>query len=68
MYTHFKSVKVSQLTGPRTRRLQDRESDTRYDTRRRSSDGALAGVSQTAVYDTALIGAGVRPTDHASRK
>ncbi len=34
------------------RRLQDRESDTGYDTRRRASDGAFAGVSQTAVYDT----------------
>ena len=39
-------------TGPRARRLQDIESDTRYDTRRCSSEGALAGVSQTAVYDT----------------
>ncbi len=28
------------------------ESDTGYDTRRRAPDGALAGVSQTAVYDT----------------
>ena len=34
------------------RRLRDRESDTGYDTPRGSSDGALAGVSQTAVYDT----------------
>ena len=34
------------------RRLQDRESDTGYDTPRGSSDGALAVVSQTAVYDT----------------
>ena len=28
------------------------ESDTGYDTRRRWLDGARAGVSQTAVYDT----------------
>ena len=34
------------------RRLQDREFDTGYDTPRGSSDGALAVVSQTAVYDT----------------
>ena len=32
--------------------LQDIESDTGYDTRRRGPEGALAGVSQTAVYDT----------------
>ena len=38
------------------RRLRDRESDTGYDTRRRASDGALAGVSQTTVYDTCWIG------------
>ena len=37
---------------PCQRRLQDIESDTGYDTRRRVPDGALAGVSQTAVYDT----------------
>ena len=35
-----------------TRRMQNTESDTGYDTRRRWSDGALASVSQTAVYDT----------------
>ena len=34
------------------RRLQDRESDTGYDTRRSVPGGALARVSQTAVYDT----------------
>ena len=34
------------------RRLQDIESDTGYDTRRRGLDGAFACVSQTAVYDT----------------
>ena len=34
------------------RRLQDIESDTGYDTRRRVPGGVLAGVSQTAVYDT----------------
>ena len=39
-------------TGPRARRLQDIESDTGYDTRRRVLDGVFAGVSQTAVYDT----------------
>ena len=39
-------------TGPRARRLQDRESDTEYDTRRRAPGGALDGVSQTAVCDT----------------
>ena len=38
--------------GSNARRMQDRESDTGYDTLRRASDGALAGVSQTAVYDT----------------
>ena len=32
--------------------MQDRESDTGYDTERRVLDGALTGVSQTAVYDT----------------
>ena len=32
--------------------LQDIESDTGYDTRRRVLDGVLARVSQTAVYDT----------------
>ena len=35
-----------------TRRLQDIESDMGYDTRRRGPEGVLAGVSQTAVYDT----------------
>ena len=34
------------------RRLQDIESDTGYDTRRRELEGTLAGVSQTAVCDT----------------
>ena len=33
-------------------RLQDIESDTGYDTRRRWPDGVFACVSQTAVYDT----------------
>ena len=32
--------------------LQDMESDTGYDTRRRVPDGVLARLSQTAVYDT----------------
>ena len=35
-----------------TRRLQDRESDTGYDTRRRASEGARAHLSQTTVSDT----------------
>ena len=34
-------------TGPRARRLQDIESDTGYDTRRRVPDGARARMSQT---------------------
>ena len=34
------------------RRMQDIESDTGYDTRRRCPDGALARLSQTTVYDT----------------
>ena len=38
--------------GTRARRLQDIESDTGYDTRRRAPDGALACLSQTTVYDT----------------
>ena len=32
--------------------LQDIESDTGYDTRRRSRDGAISCLSQTTVYDT----------------
>ena len=35
--------------------MQDIESDTGYDTRRRVSDGARAGVSQTTVYDTCHV-------------
>ena len=35
-----------------TGRMQDTESDTGYDTRRRWLDGAIARLSQTAVYDT----------------
>ena len=35
-----------------TGRMQNIESETGYDTLRGSSDGALAVVSQTAVYDT----------------
>ena len=34
------------------RRLQDIESDTGYDTRRRVLDGVFARLSQTTVYDT----------------
>ena len=40
------------LGGSFARRLQDIESDTGYDTRRRVPEGALDGVSQTAVCDT----------------
>ena len=40
------------LDGSFARRLRDTESDTGYDTPQGSSDGALAVVSQTAVYDT----------------
>ena len=40
------------LGGSSARRLQHRESDTGYDKRRRSSDSALARLSQTAVCDT----------------
>ena len=32
--------------------MQDIESDTGYDTRRRVLEGVFARVSQTAVYDT----------------
>ena len=39
-------------TGTHARRLQDIESDTGYDTRRRVLDGVFARVSQTTVYDT----------------
>ena len=39
------------LGGSFARRLRDTESDTGYDTPQGSSDGALAVVSQTAVYD-----------------
>ena len=47
--------------------MQDIESDTGYDTRRRAPDGALARLSQTqSVLCVAprRDGAGVRPTDH----
>ena len=40
------------LGGSFARRLQHIESDTGYDTRKCSPDGALARLSQTAVYDT----------------
>ena len=36
-----------ELGGPRARRLQDIESDTGYNTRRRGLDGGLVRVSQT---------------------
>ena len=54
-------------TGTRARRMQDIESDTGYDTRRRAPEGALARVSQTqSVFCVAprRDGAGVRPSDH----
>ena len=38
------------------RRLQDIESDTGYDTRRRGPEGVLARVSQTADCDTGCTG------------
>ena len=38
--------------GSFARRLRDRKYDTGYDTPWRPSEGALAAVSQTAVYDT----------------
>ena len=40
------------LGGSFARRLRDRKYDTGYDTPWRPSEGALAAVSQTAVYDT----------------
>ena len=40
-------VRSAHGTGPRARRMQDRESDTGYDTLRSLPDGALAVVSQT---------------------
>ena len=43
-------------TCTRSRRMQTIESDTGYDTRRRSPDGALALLSQTAVCDTGCKG------------
>ena len=39
-------------TGAFARRMEDIESDTGYDTRRRVPDGALARLSHTTVYDT----------------
>ena len=43
---------MAQSRGIRARRMQGIESDTGYDTRRRSQEGALARLSQTTVYDT----------------
>ena len=48
-----------------SRRMQGIESDTGYDTRRRSPDGVLARLSQTTVYDTILTGH-ARPTPDRS--
>ena len=45
-------ARAAHRTGTRARRMQDIDSDMGYDTRRRWPDGARAGVSQTAVYDT----------------
>ena len=47
----LRRVRTAHGTGPRARRLQDIESDTGYDTRRRVPDGARARVPQTTVYD-----------------
>ena len=45
------SARVS-VPGSFARRLQDIESDTGYDTRRRALDGVRDGVSHTTVYET----------------
>ena len=47
-----KGLRLWNSPPPVPRRLQDIESDTGYDTRRRVLDGVFARVSQTAVYDT----------------
>ena len=47
-----KGLRLWNSPPPVPRRLQDIESDTGYDTRRCAPDGALARLSQTAVYDT----------------
>ena len=47
VYGLFSAARSAHGTGPRARRLQDIESDTGYDTRRRAPDGTLAIVSQT---------------------
>ena len=46
------SASLAHGTGTCARRMQDIESDTGYDTRRCSSDGGLALMSQTTVCDT----------------
>ena len=45
-------ARTARGTGPRARHMRDIESDTGYDTRRRVPDGAIDGMSQTAVCDT----------------
>ena len=52
----------SRLRPADTTRLQDIESDTGYDTRRRGPDGVRDGVSQTAVYDTGGSATSTTPT------
>ena len=51
---HFAHSETRRFSVPCSfaRRMQDIESDTGYDTRRCAPDGALARLSQTAVYDT----------------
>ena len=44
VYGLFSAARSAHGTGPRARRLQDIESDTGYDTRRRAPDGTLAIV------------------------
>ena len=58
----LRRARTAHGTGPRARRLQDIESDTGYDTRRRVPDGARARVSQTerAFAPGAQLGRGVR--------
>ena len=54
VYGLFSAARSAHGTGPRARRMQDIESDTGYDTRRRAPDDTLAIVSQTTGYATVL--------------
>ena len=58
----LRRARTAHGTGPRARRLQDIESDTGHDTRRRVPDGARARMSQTerAFAPGAQLGRGVR--------